>query len=197
MNPFLTGPNRLPVFILGVVILVIVAISPHLASAEADKCASPGKQLAAFDPTSPPAAMTETAFYDPAGRPLRIADFKGRGVVLNFWATWCVPCVKEMPALSRLKGRVSGDGIEVLALSIDRGGAKIVEKFLNRNNIDNLDILIDKKSAVMRKTRIAGLPTTLLIGPDGMIRGRVQGIVEWDHANVVSFLKRCIGPDRS
>lgn len=196
MNQFLSHPIRLAVLTIGAAILVIVAISRPHASVEADKCAEPGKQLAAFDAVSPPASMTETAFFDATGKPLSIADFKGRGVVMNFWATWCVPCVKEMPALSRLKQMVSGDGVDVLALSIDRAGAKIVKKFLKRNNISNLDILIDKKSAVMRKNKITGLPTTLLIDPEGMVRGRVQGKAEWDHPQVVSFLKRCIGPDR-
>ncbi|MHA1597213.1 MAG: TlpA disulfide reductase family protein [Alphaproteobacteria bacterium] len=195
MIPIHTGPHRALQFLFGMAILVIVAISPHLASAQANKCAKPVPELAHMEAVNKPAPMAGTPFYDAGGRPIDIADYKGRGVVLNFWATWCVPCVKEMPALSRLKQKLAASGIEVLALSIDRAGAKIVKKFLKINKIDNLDILIDKKSAVLRKSSIIGLPTTLLIDPDGIVRGRVQGIAEWDDADVVGFLKRCIGPD--
>ena len=194
MNPFNTGPIRAAQSILGAAILVIVAISPHLASAEADKCASPVPELSHMEAVNPPVAMTETAFYDAADRPVSITDFKGRGVVMNFWATWCVPCVKEMPALSRLKDILAPSGVEVLTLSIDRAGAKIVKKFMKKNKINNLDILIDKKSAVLRKSNVTGLPTTLLIDPAGRIHGRVQGIAEWDNAEVVDYLKRCLAP---
>ncbi|NQV47080.1 MAG: TlpA family protein disulfide reductase, partial [Rhodospirillaceae bacterium] len=123
-----------------------------------------------------------------------IADFKGRGVGMNFWATWCVPCIREMPALSRLKELVADHGIDVLALSVDRGGAKVVRPFLDKQGITNLDILLDKKGYVMRKVGITGLPVTILIDADGIERGRVRGIAEWDSPAVIGFLKRCIGP---
>ena len=205
MNPFTTGPYTFPGFnlqhalriILGVVILVIVAISPHLASAEADKCDKPGKHLSQMRANKKPIPMPETPFFDANDKPINISDYKGRGVVMNFWATWCVPCVKEMPDLSKLKESLAGSGIEVLALSIDRNGAKVASKFLTKNKITNLDVLIDKKSAVLRANRIAGLPTTLLIDAEGGVRGRVQGIVEWNHDDVIDFLKRSIGPGKS
>jgi len=128
---------------------------------------------------------------------MTILDFKGQGVVLNFWATWCVPCVKEMPALVRLKALLGKDNITVLALSQDRGGAKKVIPFFKKLGIEGLDVLIDKGGKVARKSGVRGLPATILVDAKGFERGRVVGIAQWDSPDVVDFVRRCIGPDSS
>lgn len=175
-------------------VLVIVSISPLHASAEAEKCANPGPGLANFRPEIPPRPSPVYPFFDAEDRQLTIADYKGQGVVLNFWATWCVPCVREMPALVRLKELLSEDKITVLALSQDRGGAKKVIPFFKKHGIEGLDVLIDKKGKVARKSAVRGLPATILIDAEGLERGRVVGIAEWDDPDVVEFVRRCIGP---
>ena len=113
--------------------------------------------------------------------------------MVNFWATWCAPCVREMPQLDRLRKLLSGAGIEVLALSEDRAGAPLVEKFYNTNRIRNLEILIDKGGKVLRESKVSAMPTTLLIDAGGMEVGRVLGAVEWDSDKAVEFLKNCLG----
>jgi len=128
---------------------------------------------------------------------MTIMDFKGQGVVLNFWATWCVPCVKEMPALAGLKKLLAADNITVLALSQDRSGAKKVVPFFKKLGIEGLDVLIDKSGKVARKSGVRGLPVTILIDAEGFERGRVVGIAQWDRPDVVDFIRRCIGPDVS
>lgn len=125
---------------------------------------------------------------------MTISDFRGQGVVLNFWATWCAPCIKEMPALVRLKELVSEDNITVLALSEDRGGAEKVIPFFKKLGINGLEVLIDKRGKVARKSGVRGLPVTILIDAEGLERGRVTGIAQWDSADVVDFVRRCIGP---
>ncbi|MBC8268568.1 MAG: TlpA family protein disulfide reductase [Rhodospirillaceae bacterium] len=125
---------------------------------------------------------------------MTISDFKGQGVVLNFWATWCVPCIKEMPALVHLKELLSEDNITVLALSEDRGGTKKVIPFFKKLGIEGLDVLIDKRGKVARKSGVRGLPVTILIDAEGLERGRVTGIAQWDNPDVVDFVRRCIGP---
>ena len=98
-----------------------------------------------------------------------------------------------MPQLDRLRNLLSGAGIEVLALSEDRAGAPLVEKFYNTNRIRNLEVLIDKGGKVLRGSKVRALPTTLLIDSGGMEVSRVLGAVEWDSEKAVEFLKSCLG----
>ena len=144
----------------------------------------------AFDPPRP---VTDVPSTDAGGNPKTLADYRGRGVVVNFWATWCAPCVREMPQLDRLRKLLKGDGLEVLALDEDRAGAPLAEKFFRENGIRNLDILVDRGGKVLRAAKIRGLPTTLLINPGGLEVGRVEGVAEWDSGEAVAFLKRCLG----
>jgi len=185
------GNSLVAVFML---VLAIVAISRPVASAEARNCNEPGPSLSRFAPAVPPRPVTQEPFFDANGAPVTLGDYKGRGVVLNFWATWCPPCIKELPALAQLRKTLADDGIEVIALSVDRGGAPVVKEFLGKIGITNLDILIDKMGKVSRKLRASGLPTTILIDPDGIEHGRIVGYAEWDTSNAIEFVRRCIGP---
>jgi len=174
--------------------IVIVAISRPVASAQANNCKTPGPTLGHFTVQSPPRPSPNVAFYDVNDNPLTIESYKGKGVVLNYWATWCAPCVKEMPALSKLHAELDKEGITVLALSQDRGGAAKVKKFYAKTGIENLDILIDKKGKVARKSAVMGLPVTILVDADGMERGRVRGMAEWDAPESIAFIRDCLKP---
>jgi len=101
-----------------------------------------------------------------------------------------------MPALDRLSKLLKGAGIDVLALSEDRPGASLVEKFYKTNAIRNLEVLIDKGGKVLRASKVRGLPTTLLIDANGLEVGRLLGAVEWDSDKAVAFLKKCLGPKK-
>ena len=134
-----------------------------------------------------------TVYFDSAGAERRLTDLKGRGIVLNFWATWCAPCVREMPQLDHLKGLVAANGIDVLAISQDRQGAPVVKKFYAANKLYGLDILVDKGSKLIRSLKGLGLPTTILFNKKGHEVGRVIGIAEWDSPEAVAFIRRCLG----
>ena len=188
--------QNLRTFVLAAVmaLLVIVSISTHHASAEANNCRNSPPALSNFSPQIPPRAALTYPFIDAQGAEHTIVDYKGQGVVLNFWATWCAPCIKEMPDLIHLKELVAEDNITVLALSEDRKGAKKVIPFFKNQGLVGLDVLIDKKGKMARKSGVRGLPVTILIDSDGFERGRVIGIAPWDEPEVVNFVRRCIGP---
>ncbi len=117
-----------------------------------------------------------------------IADYAGKGVVLNLWATWCVPCVAEMPALDAMAG-VVGPGVVVLPLSSDRGGAPAVERFYRERGVKNLPVLLDPTGAAARALGARGIPTTLLIDTAGQERGRLEGGADWDSAQTVAMVR--------
>lgn len=141
-----------------------------------------------------PREMPAIGFTDGEGGTHGLDAYRGRGVVLNFWATWCAPCVREMPALDRLHAEAPG-GVAVIALSSDREGAPVVESFYRANEISGLDVAIDANMAAGRQVGIRGLPTTLLIDAEGRERGRLAGAAEWDAPAVVEFIRTCIGQD--
>ena len=137
------------------------------------KCDALADALPRFEPAEGMPTVPDVAFADEAGAPVALAGFRGRGVVLNFWATWCPPCVKEMPSLDRARAALGGKGIDVLAVSNDRGGAEIVRAFYRETGVAHLPVLTDSAMKAARRFGVQGLPTTGLIDA----RGRVLGLV--------------------
>ncbi|MEE8352472.1 MAG: TlpA disulfide reductase family protein [Rhodospirillales bacterium] len=176
---------------------MIVSLPRPLTSAEGEKCLADKSVLAGFKATTPPRPAAATPVFDKNDAPRSLSAYKGQGLIVNFWATWCAPCVREMPQLDRAREVLKGAGIDVLALSEDRAGAPLVEKFYKTNAIRNLEILIDKGGKVLRESKVRGLPTTLLIDAKGLEVGRVLGIAEWDSPKAIAFLKRCLTPQKS
>lgn len=123
---------------------------------------------------------------------LGLDDFKGRVLVLNLWATWCAPCVHELPSLDRLQAELGGDDFEVVALSMDRGGAETVVPFLDELEIQHLGVYTDRKSKTMRALKSASLPITLIIDKNGEMVGRFDGPAAWDGAETKALLKALI-----
>ena len=140
-----------------------------------------------------PRPVPTEAFFDAGDAPRRLSDYRGTGLVVNFWATWCAPCVKEMPELDRLAADMGHERIEVLTISADIGGAPVVEKFMKANGLKNLPVLIDKKTKLIRALDLKGLPTTLLIDRDGFEVARVVGAEKWDGPAAKALIKACIG----
>ncbi|WGF91106.1 TlpA family protein disulfide reductase [Marinivivus vitaminiproducens] len=127
-----------------------------------------------------PRPLTPIGFEDGSGHPLDLTAFRGRVVLLNLWATWCAPCRTEMPALDRLEAWVGGADFEVIALSIDRGGADTVQNFYREVGVTRLGTYVDPSGDVVAALGAAGLPTTLVIDRGGRELGRVIGPAEWD-----------------
>ena len=139
-----------------------------------------------------PVAVPELSFTDGEGKPQSLADFRGKIVLLNIWATWCLPCRKELPTLDRLQASLGGADFEVVMLSVDRRGLEVVKKFYAEIGIQHLAIHIDTSSRAGFALATEGLPTTLLIDRQGQEIGRLIGPAEWDAPDMVDFLKSII-----
>ena len=138
--------------------------------------ATPGR----FAPAGESRPVPALAFTDGAGHPASLADFKGKVVLLNLWATWCAPCVREMPSLDRLQAALGGADFQVVALAEDRGGGAVVLPFLEKLGLRSLSPYLDAPGAAAQAFGAPGLPTTVLIGRDGREAGRTLGAAEWD-----------------
>jgi len=142
-----------------------------------------------FVPAAEPLDLQEITFTDGDGAPLTLDDFTGRVVLLNLWATWCAPCREEMPDLDALEAELGGDGFLVLALSLDRGGIDKPRDFLEEIEIENLALYHDETGRMGMRLGAFGLPTTLLIGPDGRSLGRLVGPAHWDEPEAVALVR--------
>jgi thiol-disulfide isomerase/thioredoxin len=139
-----------------------------------------------------PRPVPAITFRNSEGKNLRIADFRGRVILLNIWATWCVPCRVEMPTLDRLQAALGGSDFEVVALSIDRAGSKVVREFYASIGIKHLALYIDIFGKATGDLKAVGLPTTLLIDREGREIGRLVGPAELDTPAMLAFLRRYV-----
>jgi thiol-disulfide isomerase/thioredoxin len=135
-----------------------------------------------------PRPVPELVFEDGRGTKRTLADSKGKVVMLNIWATWCVPCREEMPALDQLQQKLGGPDFEVLALSIDVGGAAAVKQFYEEIGIRSLAIYVDRSMRAAATLGTVGLPTTLLIDAEGREIGRHIGPAQWDAPEAVRMI---------
>ncbi|RAI60608.1 TlpA family protein disulfide reductase [Roseicella frigidaeris] len=141
-----------------------------------------------------PKPLPEFGFTDAAGAEHGVAAFAGQGLLINCWATWCGPCVEEMPALDRAQAVLAGEGIRVLALSSDRGGKAAVEPFFRDKGIGRLGLWLDPKGAAQRALGVRGLPTTVVVDRQGRERARLEGAAAWDQPAMLAEIRRLVGP---
>lgn len=160
--------------------------NPALSDVEAAKAAVAGdmkKLVWASDPE--PAADTGFITFDE--QPLSLAEWQGKWVVVNFWATWCAPCKKEMPMLSALQSEMGGDDFEVVTIATSRNAPAKMQDFFDEIGVDNLPLHRDPRSALARSMGVLGLPVTLILNPEGEEVARLTGEADWasDEARAV------------
>jgi thiol-disulfide isomerase/thioredoxin len=158
----------------------------------ADKALAPppiSGAVANFTPTSPPLLAPIDVFYDADGRDVSLLDFSGKIVLLNLWATWCAPCVREMPSLDRLQAKLGAEGLVIVPLSVDRRGADAVKPFFTKLGIANLGIYVDPKNKLGGTLGLTVLPSTIMISRNGVMLGKLIGAVEWDSPEAVALVR--------
>jgi thiol-disulfide isomerase/thioredoxin len=187
----MVGDMNIKLTLLGAVILLgaaagaVVVARQHSAPSDAPPQAG---EMARFQRQAPPAPVPPAGFIDETGNPTDLTRFKGKVTLVNLWATWCQPCIKEMPSLGRLKAARGNDHFAIATISEDIKGAEAVEPFFAKNDLAGLPRYLDPKNAVGRAFKVNGLPTTLLLDGDGREIGRFEGGAEWDDPNALRLI---------
>ena len=135
--------------------------------------------------------ISDLKFKDDEEKEISFSDFQDKVLLVNFWATWCAPCIKEMPSLDRLKSKVDGD-FDVIAISVDRDGVEKVTDFFNENKISNLEKFFDIKNSLAKEMNLYGVPTSFFINKEGDLIGYYHGDMEWDNDTVINFINYLI-----
>lgn len=156
-----------------------------------------GGEVAAMLPADPPRPVADLAFAGPDGASLALADFSGKTLLLNLWATWCTPCREEMPALDALQKDMGSEDFEVVAVNVDRGGDEKPKKFLDEIGITNLAFYRDSSTGIFNefKTRgyALGLPVTLLVDREGCVLAHMNGPAEWASEDAKALVRAAMG----
>ncbi len=152
--------------------------------------------VAKFELSKSPKRLPDLEFLDADDKPLHFADFKGKAMLVNFWATWCAPCVKEMPSLDRLQAAMGKDKFVVLPLSLDGPSRPKVAPFFEDKKLTNLGIYFDKGRRVMQALDVSILPTSILVDRSGREIGRLEGEADWDKPEAVALIKAAVGDAR-
>jgi thiol-disulfide isomerase/thioredoxin len=142
-----------------------------------------------FSFTEPRRPAPQIPFKAGDGTEVTLGDFKGRVLLVNFWATWCAPCVKELPALDELQLKLGGEGLLVLAVSQDRGGASVAGPFLKKLEVNRLGLFLDPKMKLGRAFGVRALPWTILIDRDGRAVGQLAGYAEWHSDEGIALIR--------
>lgn len=151
-------------------------------SSEATEIRSPPVlegRYGSFKPLTETKRLPEATFFDESDTPVSLDQFRGKVVLVNFWATWCPPCLKEMPSLDELQAHFAEQAFEVVAICSKCGSIDDIRGFFETRDIRNLRIYTDPELQILPLLGVRGLPTSILLGPEGKELGRLEGDAEW------------------
>ena len=155
-------------------------------------------EVAALTMATAPLRLPDLAFEDAGGKPRKLSDWRGRTVLVNLWATWCVPCRKEMPALESLQEKLGGGDFEVVAINIDTRDPEKPRNFLKEANLTRLGYYSDQKAKVFQDLkaigRALGMPTSILVDRQGCEIATIAGPAEWASDDAVKLIKAAMVP---
>lgn len=152
------------------------------------------KDLAtALQRSQPPTPAPNIVFVDAQGVRHHLSDLRGHGVVINLWATWCAPCVAEMPSLAALSKAVAPHNVVVLPLSSDQGAAAAVTAFFQQHGITGLPVLLDPDGDAERAFNVPGIPTSVIVDKAGIVQARMEGSADWSTTAAVALVRNLAG----
>ncbi len=148
--------------------------------------------MAVFELWPAPRPLPRDMVFESAAGPVRFADFRGRVLLVNLWATWCAPCIEELPTLDRLEAELGGDDFRVLPISLDRAPVGTAQAALETFGVSHLQTIADRKMAAMGGLGVTGLPTTLLVDREGREIGRYVGPADWSSPEAAALVRAAI-----
>ena len=155
-------------------------------------------EVAALTMATVPLRLPDLAFEDAEGKPKKLSDWRGRTVLVNLWATWCVPCRREMPALESLQTKLGGPDFEVVAVNIDTRDPEKPKTFLKDANLTRLGYFSDQKAKVFQDLkavgRALGMPTSVLVDGAGCEIATIAGPAEWGSDDAIKLIKAALQP---
>jgi thiol-disulfide isomerase/thioredoxin len=158
-------------------------------------------EVAALTMATTPLRLPDLAFEDADGKPRKLSDWRGKTVLVNLWATWCVPCRKEMPALDSLQTKLGGKDFEVVAINIDTRDAEKPKNFLKDGNLTRLSYFSDQKAKVFQDLKnigkALGMPTSVLVDAQGCEIANIAGPAEWASDDAVKLIKAAVQPAKA
>lgn len=149
-----------------------------------------------FDPlgkTSPENAVTapDFTFPDLSGKMVSLKDYRGKIVFLNIWATWCPPCVEEMPSMEKLYQKLKGEGLEILAVSLDETGGEAVGPFIDKHKL-TFPVLLDPKGDIKALYRVTGIPESYIIDKNGKLLEKIVGPRDWAATGAIRYFRKLL-----
>ena len=139
--------------------------------------------------------VSQTPFTTEAGNSMTLADYQGKHIVLNFWATWCAPCRVEMPMLSDLQTELGGDGFEVVTIATGRNAPPAMKTFFDEIGVDNLPLHRDPKGQLAREMGVFGLPITVILDTKGQELARLRGDAHWNSDSAKAIISALVEGD--
>jgi thiol-disulfide isomerase/thioredoxin len=158
-------------------------------------------EVAALTMATTPLRLPDLAFDDADGKPKKLSDWRGKTVLLNLWATWCVPCRKEMPALDELQAKLGGKDFEVVAVNIDTRDSEKPKNFLKESKLTRIAYFHDQKAKVFQDLKnigkALGMPTSVLVDAQGCEIATIAGPAEWASDDAVKLIKAAVTPAKA
>ncbi len=139
-----------------------------------------------------PQDVSDVPFTDPDGGEHRLSDWQGKHVVLNFWATWCAPCRKEMPMLDALQAEFGGESFEVVTVAAGRNSVQGIRRFFDEVGVERLPILLDPQQELSREMGVFGLPITVILNSEGQEIARLRGEADWESESAKAIISALV-----